>query len=110
MLSDLRTFNGVMGTPLAHGDQGVAQTINVIRQLVDDAVKDPAVNVAAIGMVRGVADQFSRDAKAQAIYAAVANRFTYVEDPVGPFGPKETLRPARALLQVWAGDCDDGVS
>ena len=106
-LSDLRSFRGVMGTPLAHGDQGVEQTINVIRQLVDDAVKDPAVNVTAIQMVRGTGDQFSRDAKAQAIYAAVANRFQYVEDPVGPFGPKETLRPARVLLQIWAGDCDD---
>jgi hypothetical protein len=96
-----------MGTPLAAGDQGVEQTINVIRQLVDDAVKDPAVNVTAIQMVRGAGDQFSRDAKAQAIYAAVANRFSYVEDPVGPLGPKETLRPARVLLQIWAGDCDD---
>ncbi|MGA7793430.1 MAG: transglutaminase-like domain-containing protein [Candidatus Acidiferrales bacterium] len=107
MFADFRSFKGVMGTPLAHGDQGVEQTINVIRQLVDDAVKDPAVNVTAIQMVRGTGDQFSRDAKAQAIYAAVANRFQYVEDPVGPFGPKETLRPARVLLQIWAGDCDD---
>lgn len=107
MYSDLRSFHGTMGTPLAHGDHGVEQTINVIRHLVEDAVKDPAVNVAAIGMVRGVGDQFSRDAKAQAIYTAVANRFSYVEDPVGPLGPKETLRPARVLLQIWAGDCDD---
>ena len=107
MLSDLRYFHGVMGTPLAGGDQGVEQTINAMRQLVDDAVKDPFVNVTAIQMVRGAGDQFSRDAKAQAIYAAVANRFQYVEDPVGPFGPKETLRPARVLLQIWAGDCDD---
>lgn len=96
-----------MGTPLAGGDQGVTQTIDVIRKLVDDAVKDPKINVTAIEMVRGAADQFSRDAKAAAIYAAVANRWFYVEDPVGPFGPKETLRPARALLQIWAGDCDD---
>jgi hypothetical protein len=107
MFADFRSFNGVMGTPLAHGDQGVAQTINAIREIVDDAVKDPAVNVTAIEMVRGAGDQFSRDAKAQAIYAAVANRFSYVEDPVGPFGPKETLRTARTLLQIWAGDCDD---
>lgn len=107
MLPDPRTFNGTMGTPLAQGDQGVVQTIDVIRQLVDDAVKDPKINVTAIEMVRRVADQFSRDDKAAAIYTAVANRWFYVEDPVGPFGPKETLRAPRTLLQIWAGDCDD---
>jgi hypothetical protein len=96
-----------MGTPLLSGDAGVAQTIGVMRQIVDDAVKDPAVNAAAIQLVRGVTDSFSRDQKAQAIYAAVANRWLYVEDPVGPFGPKETVRPVRLLLQTFAGDCDD---
>jgi hypothetical protein len=107
MLPDLRGFSGTMATPLASGDQGVTQTINVIRQLVDDAVKDPQVNVTAIEIVRGVPDQFSRDQKAAAIYTALANRWFYVEDPVGPFGPKETLRPVRTLLWNFAGDCDD---
>jgi hypothetical protein len=96
-----------MGTPLLSGDAGVAQTIGVMRQIVDDAVKDPAVNGAAIQFVRGVTDSFSRDQKAQAIYNAVATRWLYVEDPVGPFGPKETVRPVRLLLQTFAGDCDD---
>lgn len=96
-----------MGTPLMHGDAGVEQTINTIRHIVDDAVKDPAVNAAAIEFVRGVTDSFSRDQKAQAIYSAVAMRWLYVEDPVGPFGPKETVRPVRLLLQTFAGDCDD---
>src|SRR5271157_714924 len=96
-----------MGTPLLSGDAGVAQTIGVMRQIIDDAVKDPVVNGVAIDFVRGVTDTFSRDQKAQAIYTAVAMRWTYVEDPVGPFGPKETLRPARLLLQTFAGDCDD---
>jgi hypothetical protein len=96
-----------MGTPLMHGDAGVAQTIGLMRQIIDDAVKDPVVNGVAIDFVRGVTDTFSRDQKAQAIYTAVAMRWTYVEDPVGPFGPKETLRPVRLLLQTFAGDCDD---
>jgi hypothetical protein len=107
VLPDLRTFNGVMGAPLLSGDQGVEQTINLIRPVVDNAVKDPEVNVAAIGMIRGIDDQFSRDQKAHAIYNAVATRWFYVEDPVGPFGPKETVRPVRVLLQNFAGDCDD---
>jgi hypothetical protein len=96
-----------MGTPLLSGDAGVAQTIGVMRQIVDDAVKDPVVNAVAIDLVRGVTDSFSRDQKAQAIYNAVAMRWLYVEDPVGPFGPKETVRPVRLLLQTFAGDCDD---
>lgn len=106
MLPDLRNFQGTMGTPLQSGDSGVSQTISVIRQLVDDGVKDPVVNRTAIDFVRGV-PQFDRDAKAHAIYDAVSSRFMYVEDPVGPLGPKETLRPVRTLLQLWAGDCDD---
>lgn len=96
-----------MGTPLLGGDRGVAQTIDLMRKLVDDAVKDPFVNRSAIEMVRGAGDTFSREAKAQAIYNYLAGRWTYVEDPVGPFGPKETLRPPRALLEMIAGDCDD---
>jgi hypothetical protein len=107
MLPDLRSFSGTMGTPLLSGDAGVAQTIGVMRQIVDDAVKDPYVNAAAIEFVRGVTDSFSREQKAQAIYNAVATRWLYVEDPVGPFGPKETVRPVRLLLQTFAGDCDD---
>lgn len=111
VLPDLRNFAGTMGTPLLSGDAGVEQTINLIREIVDDAVKDPVVNSTAIEFVRsgGVtyAGSFSRDQKAQAIYNAVATRWTYVEDPVGPFGPKETLRPVRLLLQTFAGDCDD---
>src|SRR4029077_10644169 len=79
----------------------------VMRQLIEDAVKDPAVNRAALEMVRTIPDPFNREAKAQALYAGVSSRFFYAEDPVGPYGPKETLRPVRALLQIWAGDCDD---
>lgn len=90
--------------PLRRGDSGVAQAVALIRQLVEDGVKDPLVNKTAIAMVRGLHDQFSQEAKARAIYAAVASQFTYVEDPVGPFGPKETLRPVRTLLRNWAGD------
>jgi hypothetical protein len=115
MLPDLRSFAGTMGTPLRAGDSGVEQTISVMRQLIDDAVKDPAVNDAAIMLIRGIADQFSRKAKAQAIYYGVSARFFYAEDPVGPYGPKETLRPVRRLVGtrpdhtdgLWAGDCDD---
>lgn len=106
----LRNFSGTMGTPLARGDRGVEQTINLIRCLVDDAVKDPQVNVTAIRILQnagvknfGVADRLA------AFYDWISQpaNFLYVPDPIGPFGPKETLRPARTLFEVHAGDCDD---
>jgi len=105
----LRNFSGVMSTPLRRGDAGVEQTIDLIRHLIDDAVKDPIVNRTAIDALRALnTPSFDRDAKLRALYAYVQwPNFLYVEDPVGPFGPKETVRPVRDLLQIRAGDCDD---
>lgn len=92
--------------PLLAGEAGTAQTIALARKLVDRAVKDPGVNRAAIEIVRNTA-QYDDLSKIQAIYNWVADNFTYVQDPVGPFGAKETLRPVRDLLALRAGDCDD---
>jgi hypothetical protein len=108
--TELRNFSGLLSMPLLGGDRGVEQTIVMMRQLVDDAVKDPQVNRLAIEILRSAgAPSFDREAKARAIYEWVQRNFLYVEDPVGPFGPKETLRPVRTLLQLRAGDCDDFV-
>jgi hypothetical protein len=104
----LRDFQGTMTMPLLGGDRGVEQTIVLIRQLVDDAVKDPFVNRKAIEILQAAnVSSFDRKEKCRALYDWVARNFLYVEDPVGPFGPKETLRPVRALLDIRAGDCDD---
>ena len=95
--------------PLPRGDEGVARTIRLIRDLMDAAVADPEVNEAAIGILRSAGVQnFDREAKLRALYEFVSwPNFLYVEDPVGPFGPKETVRTVRTLLRVRAGDCDD---
>ena len=99
-----------MGMPLARGDRGVEQTIHVLKCLIDDAVKDPGINVQAIQILRdaGVANFGVMD-RLQAFYAWISQpaNFLYVPDPIGPFGPKETVRPARTLFQVKGGDCDD---
>src|SRR5579859_5927799 len=101
----LRNLSGVMGMPLARGDRGVEQTICILRCLIDDAVKDPAINVQAIRILRdaGVANFGVMD-RLQAFYAWISQpaNFLYVPDPIGPFGPKETVRPARTLFQVKA--------
>ena len=91
---------------LLAGEAGTAQTIALAKKLVDRAVKDPVVNRTAIDIVRGT-PQYNNRSKIQAIYNYVAENFTYVQDPIGPFGAKETLRPVRDLLELRAGDCDD---
>lgn len=106
----IRSMSGVMGSPLLRGDRGVEQTIDLLRCLVDDAVKDPAINVKAIQILRdyNVANFGTLD-RLHAFYDWISQpaNFLYVPDPVGPFGPKETLRPARTLFEVRGGDCDD---
>ena len=106
----IRSLSGVMGTPLVRGDRGVGQTIDLLRKLVDDAVKDPTINVAAIRILQNANVQnFGTLDRLRAIYDWISQpaNFLYVPDPVGPFGPKETLRPARVLVEIHAGDCDD---
>ncbi len=106
---NLQNFTGVLRMPLPRGDEGVARTIRLIRDLMDAAVADPQVNEAAINILRNASVQnFDREAKLRALYEFVSwPNFLYVEDPVGPFGPKETVRTVRTLLRVRAGDCDD---
>lgn len=92
--------------PLLSGERGTAQTVALAKKLVDRAVKDPYVNRCAIEIVRHT-PQYDDLAKIHAIYNWVSENITYVQDPIGPFGAKETLRPARDLLALCAGDCDD---
>lgn len=98
------TRNSVMAGMLPEGDAGTEQTIAVMRQLVDEAVKDPVVNRTAIDIVRGQ-PQFNPQADVDAIFRYVQNNFRYVLSPVGPFGGKQALRPVRSTLELRAGDC-----
>jgi transglutaminase-like putative cysteine protease len=100
----LGAFTG--STALLAGDAGTHQTVSLAKKLVDAAVKDPAVNALAVEIVRGT-PQYDNLSKAEAIYNWVRDNILYVYDPIGPFGPKETLRPMRDLMHLRAGDCDD---
>lgn len=93
-------------TPLLGGDAGTAQTVSLIKRLVDEAVKIPAVNHLAISIVRPTPN-YDNLSKAQAVFDWVQANVRYVQDPVGPYGPKETLRPMMDLMVLLAGDCDD---
>jgi hypothetical protein len=84
------------------GDAGVEQTINHMRTLVDEALRDPAINRLARDIVRGT-PAFDDYAEANALYSWVRQNIRFTKDPVN----KETLYPPAELLQIRAGDCDD---
>jgi transglutaminase-like putative cysteine protease len=90
--------------PLAEGDSGTAATIAQMWRLIDEGVKDPAINRQAIAIVRGVR-QFDRLGEARAVYEWVRRNIRFTSDIAG----KETLRGPRETLTVRAGDCDDYV-
>jgi hypothetical protein len=93
--------------PLLGGDDGTAQTVSLLRSLIDDAWKDSFINRTAIDIIRnaGVA-QYDEASQVRAIYNWVRGNLYFVNDPVS----KEALRPTRDLLQLGAGDCDDFVN
>ena len=93
----------IFSAPLGMGDAGTEQTISMMRQLVDDAWKDPYVNRTAIDVIRNSgAPAYDTASQVRAIWE-FANSFYFVNDPI----TKEALRPTRELLKLMAGDCDD---
>lgn len=97
-------LRGALSYSLPGGDRGVAKTMDLIRSLVDSAIKDPFVNRTAIEILhQSNAPQYDQRAAARTIYDWVHRNIRYVQDPVG----KETVRPANVILKVRAGDCDD---
>jgi hypothetical protein len=96
----------ISAEPLLDGDAGTHQTIQRIRQLVDEGRKDPLVNKTAGGILRALRVRPYDDAgELQAIFAWVMNprNIRFTKDPDGA----ETLRPARTILEWGFGDCDD---
>jgi len=101
---DFPTLRGASSWHLPGGDRGVAKTMDLVKQLVDHAIKDPYINRAAIRILQSYnVPQYDQHAAAQAIWMWVRQHIRYVQDPVG----KETVRPANVILEVGAGDCDD---
>jgi len=99
-----QTLRGAISFSLPCGDRGVAKTMDLIKSLVDHAIKDPYINRTAIEILQhSDAPQYDQMAAAQIIYQWVRSNIRYVQDPVG----KETVRPANVILEVRAGDCDD---
>lgn len=88
--------------PLLSGEAGTAQTVAVMRQLVDQAQADPQFVRFVVDLVRGV-QAYDDMGEAEAIYRWVQTNIRYTKDPVS----KEKLYPPQELLKIRAGDCDD---
>lgn len=88
--------------PLLGGDAGVEQTINEMRALVDDALRDSSIIRLATDIVRR-APAFDDHAEAQALFDWERRNIRFTKDPVN----KEKLYPPAELVKIRAGDCDD---
>jgi len=88
--------------PLLNGEPGTAQTIALMRQLIDSALSDPSFIRFATDLVRSV-QAFDDIGEAEALYNWVHRHIRFTEDPV----TKEKLYPPQELLKIRAGDCDD---
>jgi len=87
---------------LLDGDRGTAQTIRLMRQLVDRALSDPGFVRFASDVVRNVPEH-DQLGEVTAIFSWVQSNIRYTMDPVS----KEKLYPPQELLKIRAGDCDD---
>ena len=88
--------------PLLNGEPGTAQTIALMRRLVDEALADPQFVRQAIEIVRAV-PAYDDFAEAETLYRWVKRHIRFTKDPV----TKEKLYPPQELLKIGAGDCDD---
>jgi len=88
--------------PLLSGEVGTAQTIRLMRRLIDQALNDPQFVRFAIDLVRSV-PAHDEAGEVAAIFAWVQQNIRYTKDPV----TKEKLYPPGELLKIRAGDCDD---
>jgi Transglutaminase-like superfamily len=89
-------------TPLLNGEPGTAQTIRLMRQLIDHALADAQFVRLAIDIVRSVS-AYDDLGEAEALYNWVKRNIRFTKDPV----TKEKLYPPEELLKIKAGDCDD---
>jgi hypothetical protein len=87
---------------LANGEAGTAQTIALMRQLIDQALTDPSFIRKASDIV-SAAPAYDSIGEAQTIYSWVKSNIRFTMDPVS----KEKLYPPAELLKIRAGDCDD---
>lgn len=88
--------------PLLEGERGTAQTIHLMRRLIDQALNDSQFIRFAIDLVRNV-PAYDEYGEVFSLFTWVQGHIRYTKDPV----TKEKLYPPMELLKIRAGDCDD---
>jgi len=88
--------------PLLSGEAGTAQTIKLMRQLVDSALSDSAFVRKTRDIVAHV-QAYDETGEVRAVYNWIQRNIRFTKDPL----TKETLFPPQELLKIRAGDCDD---
>lgn len=88
--------------PLLDGERGTAQTVRLMRQLVDEAQADPEFVRFAVDLVRNI-PAYDEYGEVSALFQWVQSAIRYTKDPFS----KEKLYPPKELLKIRAGDCDD---
>src|ERR1700732_2130403 len=92
--------------PLLEGDAGIAQTIQAMRNLIEQGKKDPVIHeLAAQILHRGRVAAHDSAGEARAVGEAVYRNVRFTRDVYG----KETLHAARDIVRLRIGDCDDFV-
>lgn len=84
------------------GKPGVIETLKLMKSLVLQGKKAPAVRQAAVDLTNGLR-QKDWTAEVTALYNFVKNRIRYLRDIRGV----ETLHTADKILSNEQGDCDD---
>jgi hypothetical protein len=87
---------------LLEGERGTAQTVHLMRRLIDQALNDAAFVRFAIDLVRNV-PAYDEYGEVFSLFTWVLGHIRYTKDPV----TKEKLTPPMELLKLRAGDCDD---
>lgn len=88
--------------PLLDGDAGTAQTVRLMRKLIDQALNDPQFIRFSVELVRHI-PAYDDYGEVFSLFQWVQGHIRYTKDPV----TKELLTPPLELLKKRAGDCDD---
>lgn len=97
------TFARLQG--ISDGPQGAIQTLNAMRALARDAVRDPSQQIreTALSIIgtQGWVGQI------RALQGWVQSNIRYIQDPADDTGGVELVQTPQYTLQQTAGDCDD---
>lgn len=87
---------------LPRGEPGTAQTLRLMRGLVNQYKRDPYIREVALALVAGLRPK-DWAGEIRAVFEYVRDRIRYVRDIDG----YETLHTPPVTMDLEAGDCDD---